>query len=69
MTTRSASRPTTRPLPRGTEPTPPHRYIPSIVRFRCNVCSRPPSEHAYRAELRRWRRRLKSDSGERKEDR
>jgi hypothetical protein len=51
------------------EPVPPHRYIPSIVRFRCKVCSRPPSEHAYRAELRRWRRELKSESGERKEER
>jgi hypothetical protein len=35
--------------------TAPHRYVPSAVRFRCEVCSRPPSEHAYRAELRRWR--------------
>jgi hypothetical protein len=53
----------------STEPTTPHRYVPSIVRFRCTVCSRPPSEHAYRAELRRWRRELKSESGERKEER
>jgi hypothetical protein len=54
----------------STEPTTtPHRYVPSVVRFNCNVCSRPPSEHAYRAELRRWRRKLKSESGERKEER
>jgi hypothetical protein len=45
----------------STQPLPPHRYVPSIVRFRCDVCSRPPSEHAYRAELRRWRRELKSE--------